>query len=781
MRSDADPSWKLLCTDALLELLEALNEEVDGVKAREDLENVHRMRVASRRIRSAMSIFEDCFPPRRFKAWRKEVRGVTRALGEARDADVQIEFLKALKAKVMEEGAPGLELVMRLKQERRDALQEPLVRGLEQMQRRGLISEMEGFLRKERQDALEGRAEDVRSPFTFERASENVRDRTEELVEHEAYVHQEDAIAQHHAMRIAAKRLRYTVEVFRPLFDDGLKEELVWIKKLQELLGDLHDCDVWVADTKDMSKALRKGDLVLPVGVDARKLEPGLAHLRQDRQVERKRIYDQFVVLWERLSEERSLESLQRRMDLAADQTPDLTTKAIGAIVMDPKLKIAVLGDAHGNLQALAAVLRDAKARGAEVLLNTGDFLGYGADPEEVVRLVRSWPSINIIGNYDLKSFRIHERKEAWPERKSEDKLLAFRWAYESITPSSREWLRSLPKEVRLEAGGKRVLMVHGSPDSMDEHLGPETSNDRLKEIAADAEADLVIVGHSHRPMSRMVGKVRFLNPGSVGRQDDGDPRASYAILQLRPFRAKLYRVSYDTEAAAKAVRKAGLPEEFAQMLLLGRSYDFVAGKAEDAGAHDHKKDYETVHQVSRSYLGEDRHSEQVTRLAMQLFDCLKREMRLTEEDGYRLRCAAILHDIGWVEGRIGHHKASLRMILEEEALPFDRTERKVVGSIARYHRKALPSEAHAHYSTLGKKDMRAVERLSAILRVADALDFAHNGRVRSLRCELTSDKIIIHCSATGSLEMEEREALKKGDLIQRVLGRDLELLWDVV
>jgi putative phosphoesterase len=779
MKNKADPSWTLLCAEILPGLLQALAKEAEGARSREDVENVHRMRVASRRIRSAMDIFEDCLPPKRFKVWRKEVRRITRALGAARDADVQIDLLSRLKTTVDKKAAPGLEMAMSLKQQGRAALQDSLVISLGRLQRSGLVTEMASFLAKVKRDALKEGTAQVRSTTSFLMASECVRHRIEGLVKYEAYVHKEDAISEHHAMRIAAKRLRYTVEAFGPLFDDGLKDQLAWIKKLQELLGDLHDCDVWIEDARAMTNALKKGELSIPDGVDATRLKPGLVFLEQNQREERKRVYGQFTTFWDGLASAGSIASLEMRMDNAAGETSDQTITAIEKLVSNPKAEIAVLGDVHGNLEALRAVVEDAKLRGAQVVLNTGDVLGYGANPEETIRLLRSLPSINIIGNYDLKSMRMHEKGEKEPDDKAKGKLVAFRWAYENISPSSREWLRSLPKEARLEIGGVRTLMVHGSPDSMDEHLGPETSDERLSAIAADAGAGLIISGHSHRAMSRTVGKVRFLNPGSVGRQDDGDPRASYAMLRLRPFRARLFRISYDMEAAAQSIRDANLPPEFSQMLLQGRSYDFVVGKSEE-GASDREGGYAKALHVSRAYLGADRHSVQVTRLATQLFDCLKREMRLTGKDRSRLRSAAILHDIGWVEGRKGHHKTSLRMILEEDALGLDRTERKVVGCIARYHRKALPSTKHAHYATLGKEERKGVDQLAAILRVADALDLAHDSKVRSVRCELTPDKIIIHCTATERLEMEEAEARKKGDLIQKVLGRDLELLWDV-
>jgi len=778
MRTEADPTWMLLCADATTNQIESLMRESEGVIAQRDVENVHRMRVASRRVRAALDTFEDCMPSDRAGSWRKDIKRITRALGAARDADVQIEFLKAVLPSSGPKEAPGIGLALTLKTKERADLQSPLVKVIRGLEERGLLTEMLDHFKAERERALKAEVPQ-RSPTALEKAWERAHVKVEELVEHEAYVHQEEAVAEHHAMRISAKRLRYALEMVRPLFDGGLAEEIAQIKKLQELLGELHDCDVWVQDLEKMLGALRDGDLELPKGASAKKIEHGMVFLLQDRSRRRKETYPQFVEFWDALIKKGSIESLLRKLEAAADQTVDLTPKAIELLVSEPGTKVAVIGDVHGNLQALEAVLRDAERRGARVILNTGDLLGYGASPEGAARLLRSRPSISIIGNYDLKVFRIHDRKELWPGDKSKDKLLSFEWAFDHISPSTRAWLRSLPKEVRMEVGGRKLLMVHGSPDSMDEHLGPDTPENRLEDIAEGAGADLIIMGHSHRSMSRMVQRTRFLNPGSVGRQDDGDPRASYALLQLHPFRASLHRVSYDMKGAARAIKEAGLPKQFAKMVLEGRAYDRVVGRREGKKL-DHEPALKKVWQVARSYLGEDPHTDQVARLSMMLFDCLSDHMGLGKEDRFWLECAAILHDIGWTEGRSGHHKTSLRMILEEEALPFDRNERRAVGSIARYHRKALPNERHAHFSSLSKKDKKRVVGLAAILRVADALDCSHAVKVRNLRCQLSSDKIILHCSATGDLELEEMEALKKGDLIRKATGLDLELHWEV-
>jgi putative phosphoesterase len=773
MKTEPDPTWKRLCAESSVIQIEGMMREGEGVIAQDGVENVHRMRVASRRARAVLDTFEECLPPEKAGPLRKEIRRITRALGAARDADVQIGLLAEMLPNMGPREAPGIKLVLRWKTQERAKLQAPLVRALRGLEERGLLFQMLDHFRAER-DSLRKQGVPERSPAAYENAWRRVRGMVDELLEHEGYVHQEAAIEEHHAMRISSKRLRYALEMIEPLFDDRLEVEISRIKKLQELLGDMHDCDVWTQEMDRLIADLRQGKLELPQGMSAERMRPGLTFLRDDRSKRRREIYREFTELWDSMTAEGFLDSLLRRLETASEQTEDLSSRAIEALTADPGIKIAVIGDVHGNLQALEAVLKDAERRGCKVLLNTGDVLGYGADPEKVAKLLRSKPCISIIGNYDLKAFRIHEHKDLWPGDKPKDKLLAFEWAYEHISPATRAWLKSLPQELRMDLGGQNLLMVHGSPDSMDEHLGPETPERRLEEIAEAAGADLIIVGHSHLPMSRTVKGVRFLNPGSVGRPDDGDPRASYALLQLSPFRASLHRVRYDVRAAARAIKDAGLPKRFARMIIEGRAYDRVAEKEGKKVSQDSA--LRKTWKVARSYLGKDPHTDQVTSFSMKLFDCLAERLDLSGRDRFWLECAAVLHDIGWSEGRRGHHKASLRLILEEDALPFDREERRTIGCIARYHRKAPPDPSHAHYSNLGRKERRKVASLAAILRVADALDCSHDVKVRSLRCRLTSDKLVLLCTATSSLEMEEKEVLKKGDLLREVADLEIEV-----
>ena len=119
----------------------------------------------------------------------------------------------------------------------------------------------------------------------------------------------------------------------------------------------------------------------------------------------------------------------------------------------------------------------------------------------------------------------------------------------------------------------------------------------------------------------------------------------------------------------------------------------------------------------------EREHTHQVERLALEIFDQLGRLHKLGRAERFLLRCAAILHDIGWLEGQKGHHKTALRIIMDSPILRFDFPRRRIIGLIARYHRKSLPKEQHTYFRDLDAKDRNIVRKLSGILRVADGLD----------------------------------------------------------
>jgi putative phosphoesterase len=241
-------------------------------------------------------------------------------------------------------------------------------------------------------------------------------------------------------------------------------------------------------------------------------------------------------------------------------------------------MKIALIGDVHANLPALEAVLAHAGQQNVDAIWNTGDFVGYNAFPNEVIDQLRQMDAVSIVGNYDLKVLKFKKKKAKWKQAKCPLKYQAFKWAYKTLTKENGNYLHSLPKERRFRINDWRILLIHGSPAAINEALTPHTSDQRFRELARMSDSDVVICGHSHRPFARQIGGVWFINPGSVGRPDDGNPRASYAIMQIEPgkLRIKHYRLGYDIDRAVAAIQQNNLPEVFARMLWQGRNLDEI-------------------------------------------------------------------------------------------------------------------------------------------------------------------------------------------------------------
>jgi putative phosphoesterase len=441
-------------------------------------------------------------------------------------------------------------------------------------------------------------------------------------------------------------------------------------------------------------------------------------------------------------------------------------------------MKVALMSDIHANLPALEAVLEDIRPRGVDAIWNMGDMLGYGAFPDEVVNLIKQEKIQNIIGNYDLKVLKVKQKKDNWKKGVPPEKWIAYSWAYGKLSKSSINYLISLNEEIKLESDGKKILIKHSALDPDEEHLTPDSPDEKFREIASQSGADIIIFGHSHIPFKKKVDGVWFINPGSVGRPGDGDPKASYAIMTFQPkvFHVIHYRVDYDVEKAVSAIREGGLPDIFAEMISEGHSFETAKEEEEKEPVENDVLKASITLAKSCGY--EETHSNQVTRISLNLFDELQPLHELGEKERFLLHNAAIMHDIGWIEGQNKHHKTALKIILEDTSILFDEKERLIVGSIARYHRATLPKKKHAHFSSLDPSEQRSVQVLSSILRVADGLDRTHQSIVKSVLCEVKFDRIIIKCEVTRPSEADRQAALDKGKLMQKVFKRDISIEW---
>jgi exopolyphosphatase/guanosine-5'-triphosphate,3'-diphosphate pyrophosphatase len=147
-------------------------------------------------------------------------------------------------------------------------------------------------------------------------------------------------------------------------------------------------------------------------------------------------------------------------------------------------------------------------------------------------------------------------------------------------------------------------------------------------------------------------------------------------------------------------------------------------------------------------------------------------------KERYWLECAAILHDIGLSRSKRGYHKSSLRLILNDLELPFTINDRYMIGSIARYHRKAMPDANHFNLAPLSEVERQKVIVLSSILRVAEALNCSRECIVRKIAVRLLPNQMILECEATGDLFSADQAVKKMKGLLEKTFRRDLIVVW---
>ena len=322
--------------------------------------------------------------------------------------------------------------------------------------------------------------------------------------------------------------------------------------------------------------------------------------------------------------------------------------------------------------------------------------------------------------------------------------------------------------------GNLSFLLTHGGPAAVDEAIGPDIPVKRLKELASMTEAEAILCGHTHLPFLKTVERTTFINPGSVGRPEGEDPRASYCIVDVFSdhFSVRFQKVGYDIERLSRAIHAAGLPENFSKMFETGRNLDQVHDcqvQSVDIKRFDTEQIIAQARKLGNDCDDELQHSEQVAKLSIMLFEKLKPIHHLGSYELFLLTCAAILHDIGWIQGQSAHHKAAMQMICSDQTLSLSEKDRKKIAVIARYHRKALPKPTHAVYKDLTEKEQKQVSLLAGILRIADGLDRNHISVVKNVDVNISGNRIEFCCETAGSASSEMFAAQKKADLLEKM------------
>jgi len=249
-------------------------------------------------------------------------------------------------------------------------------------------------------------------------------------------------------------------------------------------------------------------------------------------------------------------------------------------------MRVLVLSDIHGNLQALEAVL--AAAGKVDALWNLGDVVGYGGNPNEVVDLMRKLAQVNVRGNHDRVCCGLTSSQGFNPVAAA-----AAAWTQRNLTPENLQWLREMPQGPVV--AGDRAMCAHGSPLHEDQYI--VTMRDAWTPLQ-QMRSEITFFGHTHvqggfsqrdhewhenRPHFKTrdeaesaeidvpVGTRHLINPGSVGQPRDQDWRAGFAIYDSNSECVIFQRVPYDLAGAQAAIRAAGLPDRLASRLEQGK------------------------------------------------------------------------------------------------------------------------------------------------------------------------------------------------------------------
>jgi predicted phosphodiesterase len=261
-----------------------------------------------------------------------------------------------------------------------------------------------------------------------------------------------------------------------------------------------------------------------------------------------------------------------------------LTGSAMGTTIVgmdSANMKIAIISDIHGNVEALEAVLQDIAAKGCAKTYCLGDVVGYGPAPNEACARLRELGIETIQGNHDQAAASDLPLSEILLSPLAYKSLL---WTRKALSASHRQWLKQLPHEIQLQ--GFNACLYHASPNQ------PQTweyilSRYQAWEILTRQKQTLCFIGHTHQPLVCVLqaGSVveekpevvainaafRYLiNVGSVGQPRNRDPRGSYVVVDPGSQTVTFRKIDYPVSITQRRIREQNLPERLAERLAVG-------------------------------------------------------------------------------------------------------------------------------------------------------------------------------------------------------------------
>ena len=272
------------------------------MRERRGPEAVHDLRVASRRVRTALRLLDDAEPAKRYRRWNRRLKRLASALSRARDTDVQADFLREfLKAQRDTRISPGVQRLLLRLRDRREKQQVKVLKELDRFVERDTLREIRREFHRRRADPRSSGSAVAEKPA---HAAGPILKRLDDLLAYEPFIARPERRKELHRMRIAAKHCRYTMEALAPAYGGRLDPLIRAMRRIQTELGDIHDCDVWIHETLPKFLARERKRNELP------EVEPGIAALLRNRRRRRNAVYRAFLRRWKDLRRKKIFERL---------------------------------------------------------------------------------------------------------------------------------------------------------------------------------------------------------------------------------------------------------------------------------------------------------------------------------------------------------------------------------------------------------------------------------------------------------------------------------------
>lgn len=230
-------------------------------------------------------------------------------------------------------------------------------------------------------------------------------------------------------------------------------------------------------------------------------------------------------------------------------------------------MKIAVISDIHGNVDALSTFLKDIATENVDTIICLGDLVGYGPYPNEVISMIREKHILCIKGNYDSS---VVDNEYSYI-RETAINSFSLPWTVNELTEENILFLQNLPSTITLTTEDKKLLFVHGSPNKINEYLLKDADN--TLNIMNSINEDILFCAHTHLPDIKEFNNKLYINCGSIGKPKIGRPNITYCLLNIDTqagVSANIKEITYDFKNLVDHMNQLNFPQELIHSFEIG-------------------------------------------------------------------------------------------------------------------------------------------------------------------------------------------------------------------